>query len=132
MTHRASAAISTRVAPTRFVAFGAVLILVTVAASAWGADARLAFVIGFDVAAFVFLGTVLPLLRFDADAMRRAARENDANRVAVLAITVLLSMVIFFAIGTLIAGAKLHRQEVALIVITLALVWLFANTVFTL
>lgn len=133
MANRATAAISTRVAPIRFLVFGAVLIIVTGAASAWGADARMALVIGFDVAAFVFLGTVIPLLNFDADAMRRAARANDANRVAVLAITVLLSLVIFIAIGTLIAGREqLHNAEVALIVTTLALVWLFANTVFTL
>jgi uncharacterized membrane protein len=133
MTNRAIAAISTRVAPIRFVVFGAVLFVVTAAASAWGADLRMAVVIGFDVAAFVFLGTVVPLLRFDADAMRRAAKANDANRVAVLAITVLVSLVIFIAIGTLIAGpGQLPNAEVALIVATLALVWIFANTVFTL
>jgi uncharacterized membrane protein len=121
------------VAPARFLLFGAVLIAVTVAAGALSAGARRALLIGFDVAAFVFLVAAIPLLRADAEAMRRAAKANDANRVALLAITVLLSLVILIAIGTLIASrATLYRADVALIVTTLALTWLFANTVFTL
>jgi len=66
---------------------------------------------------------------------RYGARQtvNDANRVALLAISVLLSLVILITIGSLIAGrAALHGVDVALIVTTLALAWLFANTVFTL
>jgi uncharacterized membrane protein len=50
-----------------------------------------------------------------------------------LAITVLLSIVILFAIGTLIVSRQaLHWQGLALIVGTLALTWIFANTVFAL
>src|SRR5581483_1236817 len=133
MANPARTAIGERVAPARFLLFGAVLIAVTVAAGALSADARSALLIGFDVAALVFLGAAIPLLRADAEAMRRTAKANDANRVVLLAITVLLSLVILIAIGTLIAGrATLYRAEVALIVTTLALTWLFANTVFTL
>ncbi len=65
--------------------------------------------------------------------MRRRAEFNDANCVGLLAITVLLSLVILFAVGTLIASpGTLGRCDVVLIVATLALAWLFANIVFTL
>ena len=61
------------------------------------------------------------------------AESNDANRAGLLAIAVLLSLVILFAVGTLIAGPDaLDRSAIVLIIATLALAWLFANMVFTL
>ncbi|MCY1278602.1 hypothetical protein D9M68_568680 [compost metagenome] len=128
-----SLAIGKRLAPPRFLVCGAILIVATGAAAALGAQLRIALLIGFDLAALVFLGAALPLLRADAAAMRRTAELNDANRPALLAITVLLSMVILVAIGTLVARPETpHWLDVALIVATLILSWLFANTVFTL
>src|SRR6478735_2187523 len=103
-----------RIAPPRFLVFGVVLVAVSTALVVILADRRLALLIGFDVAALVFLTSVLPLLHEDTREMRQRAATNDANRVAMLAITVLLSIVILFAIGTL------------------ALTWVFANTVFAL
>lgn len=121
------------IAPVRFLVFPVVLLAATGAALPFGADLRAAFLIGFDVAAFVFLGSLAPLLRADPDRMRRRAEDNDANRIGLLAITVLLSLVILFAVGTLIASpGHLDRADVILIVATLALAWLFANMVFTL
>ena len=102
-------------------------------AAALGCDPRAALLIGFDVAAFVFLCSLAPLLKADPERMRRTAEQNDANRAGLLAITVLLSLVILFAVGTLIASpGTLDRAEIGLIVATLALAWLFANMVFTL
>lgn len=125
--------IGKRIAPKRFLVFGAILVLATVAACTIGAEARIALLIGFDAAAVVFLGAALPLLRADAAAMRRTSEHNDANRPALLAITVLLSMVILVAIGTLVARPESpHWADITLIVATLILTWLFANTVFTL
>src|SRR6478736_4956349 len=122
-----------RIAPPRFLVFGVVLVAVSTALVVILADRRLALLIGFDVAALVFLTSVLPLLHEDTREMRQRAATNDANRVAMLAITVLLSIVILFAIGTLIASKQaLHWQGLALIVGTLALTWVFANTVFAL
>jgi uncharacterized membrane protein len=96
-------------------------------------DWRSALLIGFDTAALVFFALALPLLKHDAGTMRRSAQVNDANRAALLAITVLISVVILFAIGTLIAGREaLHWKRLALIVGTLALTWFFANTVYAL
>ncbi|MBO9697279.1 MAG: DUF1345 domain-containing protein [Sphingopyxis sp.] len=121
------------IAPVRFLVFPVVLFAATGAALPFGADLRAAFLIGFDVAAFIFLCSLAPLLRADPDRMRRRAEDNDANRIGLLAITVLLSLVILFAIGTLIASpGHLDRADVILIVATLALAWLFANMVFTL
>ncbi|RYD45078.1 MAG: DUF1345 domain-containing protein [Sphingomonadales bacterium] len=126
-------AVGKYIAPARFLVFPFVMVAAGGAALASNIDPRAAFLIGFDVAALIFLCTVAPLLSANADQMRRRAEFNDANRVGLLAITVLLSLVILFAVGTLIATpGKLDRADVALIIATLALAWLFANIVFTL
>lgn len=126
-------AVGRHIAPVRFLIFPLVLLVSAGAASSLGADPRAAFLIGFDAAALIFLCTLAPLLRADADQMRRRAEDNDANRIGLLAITVLLSLVILFAVGTLIASpGKLGRADVILIVATLVFAWLFANMVFTL
>lgn len=122
-----------RVAPARFLVFAAVLIAVSGGVAALGYDPRTALLAGFDAAAFVFLASVVPLLSGDADAMRRRSEANDANRAGLLAISVLLSLVVLFAVGVLIADpGSLGRGDVVLIVVTLVLAWLFANMVFTL
>jgi uncharacterized membrane protein len=122
-----------QIAPPRFLIFAGVLIAAGGAAAASGLGPRTALLIGFDVAAFLFLCAVMPLLKADADAMRRTAERNDANRAGLLAISVLLSLVILFAVGSLIAGPQaLGRGDIVLIVATLVLSWLFANLVFTL
>jgi uncharacterized membrane protein len=121
------------IAPVRFLIFAAVLAAVSGAAYSGGGDARTALLLGFDAAAFVFLGSILPLLSSDADRMRQRSRDNDANRAGLLAISALLSLVILFTVGALIADpGSLGRRDVVLIVATLVLAWLFANMVFTL
>lgn len=133
MAKRAELAIGRQIAPPRFLIFAGVLVVAAGAVAAWGAEPRTALLIGFDLAALIFLGSIVPLLSADADRMRRTAESNDANRAGLLAITVLLSLVILFAVGTLIASPdRLGRADVVLIVSTLALAWLFANMVFTL
>lgn len=122
-----------RIAPARFLLFGTVFVVASAIAGVLLPDWRLALPIGFDLAALVFLASVLPLLNDNTGAMRRTAQINDANRPALLAITVLISIVILFSIGTLIASKEaLHWQGLALIVGTLALTWFFANTVYAL
>lgn len=133
MTKRAEIAVGHRIAPARFLIFAVALVAAGGGASALGCDPRSALLIGFDLAAFIFLCSLVPLLKADPEQMRRTAESNDANRAGLLAITVLLSLVILFAVGTLIAGPdKLDRADIILIVATLALAWLFANMVFTL
>lgn len=126
-------AVGRHIAPVRFLIFPVVHVVALSAALAAGIDTRAAFLLGFDAAALVFLCTAMPLFRADADQMRRRAADNDANRIGLLAITVLLSLVILFAVGTLIASpGDLNRADLFLIVATLAFAWLFANMVFTL
>ena len=133
MAERPDRALGRQIAPPRFLIFAGVLIAAGGAAAASGLGPRTALLIGFDVAAFLFLCAVMPLLKADADAMRRTAERNDANRAGLLAISVLLSLVILFAVGSLIAGPQaLGRGDIVLIVATLVLSWLFANLVFTL
>lgn len=133
MIERAEIAVGHRIAPARFLIFAATLVFAGSGASALGGDSRTALLIGFDIAVVIFLCLIVPLLGADPDRMRRTAEQNDANRAGLLAITVLLSLVILFAVGTLIASpGKLDREDIVLIVATLALAWLFANMVFTL
>lgn len=121
------------IAPMRFLVFAAVLLVATGGASAVGLDPRSAALFGFDIAAFVFLASITPLLSADPDSMRQHAQDNDANRAGLLAISALLSLVILFTVGGLIAGpGDLGRGDVILIIATLVLAWLFANMVFTL
>lgn len=90
--------------------------------------------IGFDLAAFVFIAVCLPLLGdTGADAMRAASLRNDANRAGLLALAAIVTIAVLAAVaGELGAPGRLPAADVALIVSTLVLAWLFANTVFAL
>jgi uncharacterized membrane protein len=60
-----------------------------------------------------------------------AAQANDANRGLMLAITVLLTLVILFAIASELSQKQdPQAATIVLIVATLVLTWTFANTVF--
>ena len=133
MSRRAKLAVGRHIAPVRFLLFAAVFAGVAGALAALGDGSRTALLMGFDAGALVFLAASLTLLRSDAEQMRGRAVDNDANRAGLLAISVLLSLVVLFAVGTLIASPeKLDRGDIVLIVATLLLAWLFANMVFTL
>ena len=133
MTAQRGFAPGRHIAPVRFLIFAAVLVAVSGGTLAWGCDARTALLLGFDVAAAVFLVSIVPFLSGDADAMRQHAKDNDANRAGLLAISALLSLVILFTVGALIATpGSLGRGDIILIIVTLVLAWMFANMVFTL
>lgn len=89
--------------------------------------------IGFDVAAVLFLVSVSPLLGTrEGAAIRAHARENDANRAVLLAITFVVMVVLLVAIAT---ESLKHSPEPftrILIVVTLAIAWVFSNTVYAL
>lgn len=127
------AVVGSKIAPARFLLFGLVFVVTTTLTGVLLIEWRAAMLMGFDVAALAFFASALPLLNDDVGTMRRTAHTNDANRKALLAITVLITLVILFAIGTLIAGKEALRWHgTALIVGTLALTWTFANTVYAL
>lgn len=86
---------------------------------------------GFDVAALAFLVSSFPLLDDKAGQMRDRAQKNDANKAALLGITVTVTTVVLIAVGVVIAQAdSVSRIDVILIIFTLALAWLFGNVVY--
>ena len=119
------------IAPPRFIAF----VVATIAAAlvahqhfTWSKAAM----IGFDVGAGLFLVLVGPMLFRDetAEAMRQHAKDNDANRAVLLAISTVVMLVVMITV-TLELGGK-SKPDTILIVATLALAWLFANTIYAL
>lgn len=133
---RGGKGLGNRLAPPRFVLFLAILPLAFLAERWWGgaADVADAIVLAFDLAAAVFLISLVPLLRSsDAVRMRHHAARNDANRVLVLIITTLATIVILAAIsGELPRAQAGDRLAMARLVGTLVLTWLFANSVYAL
>ena len=88
-----------RIAPPKFILFVVLLAAVGIGAGRY-ADWLHATMIGFDIAAAVFLLSCIPLL-FDskAEAMRRHAAENDANRAVLLGITAAVTSVVLVTVG---------------------------------
>lgn len=122
--------IGNRIAPPRFLLFVTVLVIAT--AVGWNQlGPTRAFMVGFDVAAASFLLALSPLLRAHSTSeMRAHADANDANRVVLLVIAVSVTLAILATVGSELA-AKGH-PNVPLVVATLALAWLYANTVYAL
>ena len=133
MTRRATAiGIGNRIAPARFLAFIALIVVgapIGVSLLGW----RVGSMAAFDVAAIVFMALCLPLLKFEADDMRKVAEHNDANRAALLAITGIVMLVVLVAVAAELAAKDAPKPPtIALIVGTLALAWVFSNTMYTL
>jgi len=123
-----------RIAPGRFILFFAVLVGAIAVPLAIGlGEWHHAVLGGFDVAAVTFLLSCLPLLRSDAATMRAHAAQNDANRLGLLLITALIGVVILVTVASVLGeGGAPTPPVVVLIVGTLLIAWLFANTVFAL
>src|SRR4029453_516922 len=124
--------IGNRIAPPHFLLFFALLAVGYVAGLAMLPRPQ-AVMVAFDIAALVFLLSCIPLFRREADHMRQAARDNDANRVMLLILTVILSMVILVTVaGELIGPHHPAPGEKGMIIATLVLAWKFANMVYAL
>ena len=125
-------ALGNRIAPPRFLLFLFLFLGGVPIASVLGLQHGL--LLAFDVAAGVFLLSLLPLLRNrTADDMRLAARRNDANRVLLLALTGAVTTVILVAVAAeLTQKGQQHAGSVTLIVVTLLIAWLFSNSVYAL
>lgn len=133
---KAGATLGNRIAPARFLMFTALLAGGYAACRVLlpGDDWRDCAAMAFDGAAAVFLLSLIPLLRDStAEAIRRHAARNDANRLLILALTTVLTVVAMAAIAGEIAGARGGEvQAIAKLVGTLLLIWLFANSVYAL
>lgn len=120
-----------RLAPPRFIAFVAIFnagLLVAVPPEGYGRGAMIAF----DIAATIFLCSLVPLFRnASAESMRAAAQRNDANRAFLLLLTVVTSIVILVAVVT----EKLEKATpwtIGLVLISLVLAWTFSNMIYAL
>jgi uncharacterized membrane protein len=122
-----------RVASVRFAAF--LLVFGGVALGVSGILGALrCILVGFDVAAVLFIASLIRVLRApSAHVMRRHARDNDANRVMLLIITVTVMLVILTTVVWILSDRNAMKSgTVALMVATLGLSWLFSNIVYSL
>lgn len=119
-----------RMSSWRFHMFFGLLILGSVAGSLLLGIVQ-GLLAGFDLAAAVFLLSCIPALRNQPGDMRKLAARSDANRVVLLVISALLTLVIFAAIvAELGLRSELTLADKLLIVLSLILVWTFGNTVY--
>lgn len=90
--------------------------------------------LGFDLAAVCFLALSVHLLWIrDPATIRRHAAANDANRRMLLILTVAISAVILgVVVMETVLGASPGGKTKLLIIGTLAIAWLFANTIYAL
>lgn len=123
--------IGNRIAPPRFIAYAIGLALVA-AYAAFSPGQRIEyFLVGFDSVTFLFLASLIPLLSTDdPQEMGRHARDNDANRIALLVIAIGICAVILGALTVVVLGKGSYSK--LLVVVTLGLCWLFANVVYAL
>jgi uncharacterized membrane protein len=133
MAKPASPSIGNRIAPARFLLAAVAGLIVTPIAIAQS-DWRMGTMIGFDAAAILFLLSLVSLFRSgNARSMREAAIRNDANRVMLLVITGIVSLVILVAIAAELSQRTAPKPfAVALIIATLALAWAFSNMIYAL
>ena len=129
---RSKQTIGQRIAPARFLAFLAIF-AVAFAASFASLGWTRALMTGFDIAAVFFLLAIVPVLRTSgATKMKLHAEENDANRAVLLVITGVTMLAILTAVFGEMAVKQGSGPSKPLIVGTLALAWLFSNTVYAL
>jgi len=120
-----------RLAPPRFIAFVAIFVVglfFTIPAQGYGRGAMIAF----DIAAGIFLISIMPLFaRGTAEQMRAAAQRNDANRAFLLLLTVVTSIIIMVSVVT----EKLEKATpftIVLVLVSLVLAWTFSNMIYAL
>jgi uncharacterized membrane protein len=125
--------IGNRIAPPRFILFIVILVVASPIAARLLGGRALGFMAAFDLAAIIFLLSCVSLLGTrEAAAIRDHANANDANRTMLLAITGVVMAVLLVAIGAEAMGNNPEPFTKALIIVTLALAWLFSNTIYAL
>lgn len=124
--------IGNRLAPPRYLLFVGALI------AGWGAGISLlgwerGAMAGFDVAALAFLLSCVNLFNDSPKKMRADAKANDANRVILLGLSFIISLVILVAVARQLSQrGGIDGAEITLIIVTLVLVWTFGNAVYAL
>jgi len=125
--------IGNMIAPPRFLTLlAAMIVAFPIAAHAFNRWA-LGAMAAFDVAASLFLLSCVPLLGTrEARVIREHATQNDANRHILLAVTGIVMAVLLTAIAAEAVGHNPQPFTKGLIIGTLALAWVFSNTVYAL
>lgn len=125
--------IGNTIAPWRFILFVAALIIGCAFGIFLYADNWLGLLLGFDIAAALFLLTCLSLLAIkDPLVIEEKAKENDGNRTLLLFITGVVMAALLIAIGAETVGHTPQPQTKFLIIATLIFAWLFSNMVYAL
>jgi uncharacterized membrane protein len=125
--------IGNMIAPPRFLAFLATLIVAVPVATNLLHSWSLGAMAGFDVAALMFLAICISLLSTrEAADIREHANQNDANRTVLLVITGIVMTVLLVAIAAESVGRTPEPFTKVLIIVTLIVAWLFANLVYAL
>lgn len=88
--------------------------------------------LGFDLAVAAFVGSCVGLWRAgNADVLREQARRDDAGRVLLLLLSVLISSIVLVSLTTLVlAQDRLDIAVIALLVASLLACWLFVNLIY--
>jgi uncharacterized membrane protein len=125
--------IGNMIAPPRFLAFMTILVVGVPVAHKLLGNWALGAMAGFDVAAIVFLALFVSLLGTrEARIIRDHAKENDANRIGLLVVTGIVITILLVAIAAESVGKSPQPLTKSLIILTLAVGWLFSNTVYAL
>ena len=123
--------IGNMIAPPRFLAFLATLVIGFPVALNLTQRWAFAAMTAFDAAAILFLALCAPLLGTgDAKTVKDHAQANDANRVLLLILTGIVVAILLTAISSEVVGHNPQPVTRSLVILTLALAWLFSNTVY--
>ena len=121
------------IAPWRFVLFFIVLVVACLVGGFGAEDPWLGLLVGFDIAASIFLLSCLSILRIcDPDVIEDAAERNDANRTELLMLTGIVMGVLLIAIAAVTANVRPEPATKIVVILTLLLAWLFSNMVYAL
>jgi uncharacterized membrane protein len=123
--------IGNMIAPWRFLLFLAVGAAAYPLTDDFFQTTPLAAMAAFDIAALVFLAVCFPLLWVkDPKVIETHAAQNDANRKFLLAVTGIVMLVLLFAIAAETVGHPPQPFTRLLIIVTLAVAWIFSNTIY--
>lgn len=125
--------IGNRIAPPRFIAYFVMLAVASAVALAVPGNGGLWFMAGFDLATIAFLLSLIPLLGENEPAsIAQHARDNDANRVGLLAIAGLLGITVLVVVASELGERPHAAITTPLVLVTLALAWLSGNIIYAL
>jgi uncharacterized membrane protein len=121
------------IAPWRFVVFFVALVIACVIGALNMDDPWLGLMVGFDVAAAIFLLCCISILRIcDPETIEQQAERNDANRTELLGLTGIVMAVLLISIAAETAILRPEPATKIVIIVTLLLAWLFSNMVYAL